>query len=204
MTRPIPAPHMPQSPALRHGGTRALGVPVLLFAGLLSACSLFGGGETAAPPTPVAIPAQQEDVLGPVSADSRLYTDNTGGYGDSARIVIRDGDAWAAAWDRATSHQANPLSRPAVDFTQHMVLVVAAGRMTPEDQIRVDSVGTRTVLRTDGSREDVLAVVVNTTEGCGRLDVDAYPVEIVRVPQFEGRVEFIERRRRDCPGGEGM
>lgn len=139
-----------------------------------------------------------------VSLEERLYYDNSGAYPDSLRLVVRDAGTFARVWEQATGSQPSPPPAPSVDFERSMVLLVASGRMTPEDQIRVDSVGTRTVLRTDGSREDVLAVVVNTTEGCGRLDVDAYPVEIVRVPQFEGRVEFIERRRRDCPGGEGM
>lgn len=167
----------------------------VLVAGLSSGCGLFGGGGPESPmPVSTPGPALQENTLGPVAGDSRLYSDNTGGYTDSARIVIRDADGWVSAWDRATSTQTNPLQRPSVDFGQNMVLVVAAGRMTPEDQIRVDSVGVRSVRTESGALEDVFEVVVRTVEGCGRLQVEAFPFEIVRTRRFEGEVRFVERR----------
>jgi hypothetical protein len=78
-----------------------------------------------------------------------------------------------------------------------MVVVVGAGRLTPEDQIRVDSVGIRTVTDAAGDEEDILAVIVRTIEGCGRFAVDAFPVEIVTVPRFGGDVRFVERTSRD-------
>ena len=189
--------HHSASPGERpHRSTRW--VRVLSAAALatgLSGCSLFGGGgsESPAPPPVVEGPALQQNTLAPVAPDSRLYSDNTGGYTESARIVIRSDGEWTTAWDRATSTQANPLSRPSVDFGQNMVLVVAAGRMTPEDQIRVDSVGVRSVRTESGALEDVFEVVVRTVEGCGRLQVEAFPFEIVRARRFEGEVRFIER-----------
>ena len=75
-----------------------------------------------------------------------------------------------------------------------MVIVVSAGRMTPEDHIRVDSVGVRSVRTEAGSLEDVFEVVVRTVQGCGRLQVDAFPFEIIRTRRFEGEVRFVERR----------
>jgi hypothetical protein len=69
--------------------------------------------------------------------------------------------------------------------------------MTPEDRIRVDSVGVRDVTDAVGETEEVMMVIVRTVEGCRRFNVDAYPVEIVRVPRFEGPVRFVERRERD-------
>jgi hypothetical protein len=84
-----------------------------------------------------------------------------------------------------------------MDFGSHMVVVASAGRMTPEDRIRVDSVGVREVTDAVGDSEDVMLVVVRTTEGCSRFNVDAYPVEIVRVPRFDGAVRFLERRDTD-------
>jgi hypothetical protein len=139
-------------------------------------------------------PAQQEDVLGPVSTDSRLYADNTGGFADSLRLVVRDQAAWETTWQRATSGQTSPPPRPVVDFQEHMVVVVAAGRMTPEDRIRVDSVGVRSVRTEAGTLEDAFEIVVRTVTGCGRLRVDAFPFEIIRTRRFEGPVRFIERR----------
>jgi hypothetical protein len=163
---------------------------------VLTLTSLFVaacGGDPEAP-TPPPAPAQQQDVLGPVSTASRLYSDNAGGFTDSTRIVVRDEEEWNGVWERATSHRANTVPRPAVDFTEYMVVVVAAGRMTPEDQIRVDSVGVRSVRNESGDLEDVYEIVVRTTEGCGRLRVDAFPFEIIRTSLFEGPVRFVERR----------
>lgn len=153
-----------------------------------------GGGPPPPPP-----PSQQP--IAAVTLEERLYYDNSGAYPDSVRLVIRDRETFRQAWEQATREQASPPPPPAVDFDESMVLLVAAGLMTPEDRIRVDSVGVRSVPRTDGTREDVLTVVVGTVRGCGRLNVDAYPVEIVRIPRFEGRIEFVEQSRRDCPGG---
>ena len=163
-------------------------LPILVL--LAAAC---GGG----PPPP---PSQQP--IASVALEERLYYDNSGTYPDSVRLVIREPDMFQQVWTQATRDQVSPPPLPTVDFGESMVLLVAAGRMTPEDQIRVDSVGVRSVPRTDGGREDVLSVVVSTVRGCGRLNVDAFPLEIVRVPRFAGRIEFIERSRRDCPGPE--
>lgn len=175
------------------GPGRALGT--LLITVALTGCGILGGGgSTPELPSSGPAPAQQQDVLGPVSGQSRLYADNTGGFTDSLRLVVLDEGGWEDAWRRATSGQSSPPSRPSVDFQESMVVVVAAGRMTPEDRIRVDSVGVRSVRTEDGSLEDAFEIVVRTVRGCGRLRVDAFPFEIVRTRRFEGAVRFIERQ----------
>ncbi len=184
--RPLPAPV--QARPMRYARWRASAL--LVAAPLVYAC---GGGPDPIPSPPPA-PAQQQDVLGPVSQASRLYSDNTGGFVDSTRMVVRDEDEWGRVWEQATSHRSNPVPRPSVDFTDNMVVIVAAGRMTPEDLIRVDSVGIRSVRTESGDLEDVFEVVVRTMEGCGRLRVDAYPFEIIRTSSFDGPVRFVERR----------
>ena len=172
--------------------------PILTLAAMMSFAAAFacGGG----PPPGAAGP----EPLAPLSDQDRLYYDNGEGITDSVRIVVRDAAALADVWNRATSRQASPAPAPAVDFASHMVVVTGAGRMTPEDRIRVDSVGVREVTDAVGDEEDVMLVVVRTTEGCRRFNVDAYPVEIVRVPRFDGAVRFLERRERDsnCAPGE--
>ena len=75
-----------------------------------------------------------------------------------------------------------------------MLLVAAAGRMSPEARIRVDSVGVRREMSARGKMEDVLATVVRVTEGCRRFNTAAFPVEIVRVRRFEGPVSWVNRR----------
>src|SRR5690606_33794202 len=114
--------------------------------------------------------------------------------------VIRDQAAFSAAWSQATSAQSAPPAPPAIDFSREMVLLVAAGRQTPEEQIRVDSV---VVQRAPGGGPNTFYALVRLSQGCQRFNIDAYPLEIVRVERFEGPVEFIERvdRPTDCLPG---
>lgn len=182
----------------------------LVAVAAVSGCGILGGGgPEAAPGVSGAGPsapavAQRQDVLGPVSRESRIYSDNSGSFPDSARIVILDEETWISTWNRATTFQANPAPRPFVNFADNMVIAVAAGRMTPEDQIRVDSVGVRSVRSEAGDLVEVFEVVVRTSEGCGRLRVEAFPLEIVRTTRFEGEVRFVERREQSqaCGGPE--
>lgn len=146
-----------------------------------------------------------QPTLAPVAREARLYYDDASGITDSLRLAIRSQQEWREVWDRATSRRANPPAIPAVDFDQSVVLVVAAGRSSPGDRIRVDSAGVRTRSTTGGESEEVLAVIVRTVRGCGTFQADAYPVEIVRVEKFDGPVEFVERsgRASGCEGGAG-
>ncbi len=137
---------------------------------------------------------QRPPPLGPVPDSDRLYYDTRGGIADSLRMVVRDAGSWLEVWTRVTAERAAPPPLPTLDFEEHMAVVVAGGRMTPEDRVRVDSVGVRAERSADGDVRDVLAVIVQTTHGCGRFNADAYPVEIVRVRRFDGPVTFVERR----------
>lgn len=152
------------------------------------------GGRAATPSAPVAQP---------VPATAQLYYDNSGGIRDSVRQVIRDQAAFEAAWRAVTSRQASPPPLPAVDFGREMLLLVGAGRRTPEDEIRVDSVAVMRERDARGKNAEVLSAIVRTTEGCGRFRTDAYPVAIVRVRRFDGTVRFVERHARaeGCAGG---
>lgn len=144
-------------------------------------------GGPATPPPPVWLP---------VPAEAVVYYDNAGGIQDSLRLVVRDPATLRDVWEQATSRQASPPPPPAVDFAQDMLLVAAAGRMTPEDQIRIDSAAVHERLTALGDREQVLSAVVRTIEGCRRFDAPAYPVQIVRVRRFDGPVTFVERREK--------
>lgn len=148
-----------------------------------------GGGGGAVSPAAVAPPP-----LAPLPPGDRIYQDNAGAIQDSLREVLRDRAAFEEAWARATRLQPSPPTPPAIDFDEKMAVLVAAGRMTPEDQIQVDSVGIRRVVDASGEEQDVLAVIVRTTVGCGRFAVDAWPMQIALVPQFDGEVRFVERR----------
>lgn len=146
---------------------------------ILAGC--HGGGVSPPPPARV------------VTAAERLYYDNTGGIQDSLRMVIHDQQQLEQIWNRATSTQVSPPPVPTIDFTKSMVVVVDAGRRNTDDEIRVDSAAFRERTTVQGKKEQVLEITVVLRTGCGGLEAAGYPLEIVRLPTFDGRIEFNER-----------
>ena len=134
--------------------------------------------------------------LSPVTDRSRLYYNDSGGIADSTRRVIRGVQEWRRVWDQATSRQEDPPPLPAVDFEQSMVVLVAAGRSSPGDRIRIDSVGVVRQSTAGGGTEEVLEVQVRTVRACGDFQGETFPVEIVRIQDFGGPVTFAERNER--------
>lgn len=164
---------------------------VLVFLIALPGCRRGGAlAPAAAPPA------------APVAATALLYYDNSGGIQDSLRRVVRDAEEFRQIWRQATSTQSSPPEQPSVDFGRAMLLVVSGGRMTPEDMVRVDSVGVHEEVSASGRRERVMQAIVRTIRGCGGFSSDAYPLAIVRVERFDGPVRFTERRERaeGCAG----
>jgi len=154
----------------------------LLFAALaltLSGC----GGRGVSPPPPARV----------ITAAERLYYDNTGGIQDSLRMVIRDQQRFQQIWNRATSTQISPPPVPTIDFAKSMVVVVGAGRRNTDDEIRVDSAAYRERTTVQGKKEQVMEIMVLLRTGCGGLEAAGYPLEIVRLPAFDGPIEFNER-----------
>lgn len=164
---------------MRSSGTAAL----LALALGLGAC-----GSKA--PAPTTVP------LGPVPVQARLLYDNGGGIRDSGQIVLRDAASFREVWQRATSPQSSPPPVPEVNFQSDMVIVVSGGRMSPSDQLHVDSAGTRRERTPAGQQQTVLAVHYTVTEGCTRINRDAYPVEVVRLRRYDGEVRFMGKRER--------
>lgn len=148
---------------------------------IFAACG-GGGPELPPPPTPMPPPVP-------------LYTDNGGGIRDSTRVVIRDAAALVQYWERATGPQASPPPVPSIDFDREMVVLVALGRATPEEEIHVDSLLVRRELNAAGDRVETLSIVVRTVQGCGRFRTEAFPLEIVRARKFDGPVRWDERRQ---------
>lgn len=134
--------------------------------------------------------------LGPVPIEARVFYDNGGGVRDSGQIVIREAATLRDVWQRATSTQSSPPPLPTVDFSKQMLIMVAGGRMSPDNQIHVDSVGRRRERNLDGKDQEVLTVAYTITEGCRKFNRDAYPVEIVRIRRYDGQIRFNGRRER--------
>lgn len=166
----------------------ALLTTLLVLGPLVVACGR-GGPVPAAPP---------ESPMVPLATGAELYYDDRGGIPEETREVVRDPQDWRAYWERATSPRSDPPPLPSLDFDEYMVLVVGAGRMSPGDRIEVDSAGVRTE-RTTEDEEEVFVVVVRTIEGCGTIQGDAYPLQIVRVPRYDGRVAFeVRDEQEEC------
>jgi len=159
------------------------GAVVALSAMIAAGCS---HASQAPPPAP----------LGPIAPEARLLSDNSGGIRDSTRLVIRDAAALTTTWRQVTALQSNPTPMPTVNFARDMVVLVAGGRMSPADEIHVDSAGVRREATTGGKQQNILAILFTVTEGCRQFTRDAYPVEIVRLPRYAGEVRFIGKRER--------
>ena len=143
-----------------------------------------------------ASPAPAPAPLGPIAPEARLLSDNDGGMRDSTQLVIRDAAALATTWKQATALQSNPTPMPTVDFARYMVVVVAGGRMSRGDEIRIDSAGVRRESTAGGRLQNVVAILFTATEGCHRYNREAYPVEIVQLPRSASEVRFIGKRER--------
>lgn len=155
----------------------------------LAAC---GGGSP--PPTPTVVPSGRAEAV-----SDRLYSDDRAEV-DSVRVLITDAETFRTWWDRATAEAGDPKPPlPAVDFQEHSVLLVAAGRGNSGDRIRVDSIGFRNVPEPGGGRREAWFAVVRTIVECEPFPGDAYPLEIVRVPRFTPPIDWIEQRT-ECPG----
>jgi len=168
---------------MKGGQTMRLSRNFLLLAAALGAAACGGKAPPALP-------------MGPIPVEARLLYDNGGGIRDSGQVVIRDAGSLQDVWQRATSTQSTPPPVPQVDFQRDMVVAVSGGRMTPSDQIHVDSAGIRRERTPAGREEQVLAVHFTVTEGCTRINRDAYPVELVKLRRYNGEVRFLGRRQR--------
>ena len=155
-----------------------------------AACGLRGGGRATAPAAPAG------PTWSALPSTALVYYDNSGGVQDSLRLVIRDAAALREIWQQATAAQTSPPPMPDVNFDQEMVLVVAAGRMTPEDMLRVDSIAVREERVPGSGPKRTMEVVVHTIQGCRTFNSDAYPLAVLRVQRFPGEVRFTERRLR--------
>jgi hypothetical protein len=166
-------------------------LPITVLALSSAAC---GGGD---PPPPPVAPGRRAEA---VQETDRLYRDDRTEI-DSVRVVIADPETLRLWWLRATAQTPDPKpALPAVDFDRHTVLLVAAGRRNAGDRIRVDSVGFEIRPEPGGGRSEVWFAVVRTIPDCNPFPGIAYPVEVVRIPKVDSRLEFVDRLV-TCPGG---
>ncbi|MGH7631304.1 MAG: protease complex subunit PrcB family protein [Gemmatimonadales bacterium] len=111
------------------------------------------------------------------------------GLGDPSRAVIRDSTAWAAFWTQAHALVEPAPPVPAVDFDKEMLLVAALGtRSSGGHAVTIDSVARGATLR-------AFVTAVAPGADCMTTMAITWPVQVVRVPRFDGSVEFVEGER---------
>jgi hypothetical protein len=162
------------------------------------------GPETPPADTAAKTTAPESDSL-PVAAQAKGYAAYGGGeglelkrigqwtrtgIGESRRLVIRDANAWAEFWS-----ELGVGDRPDVDFTQNVVVAVAAGqRPTGGYEIAVDG-----VRQANG---ELTVEVVETAPGpnCTTTGSSTQPVDIVVVPALAAKSwSFVDRKEvRGC------
>ncbi len=154
--------------------TRYLTLP---FALATLACSV---------PTALQVPADavalnSEDIV-------TFYQSSNTGMAARQRLVVRDQDAWEAAWQQLTANTMPSTSAPEVDFGAHMLIVAAMGsRPTGGFVVSVDGVHV--------SDAGIFVTVLETAPGPGCAVTLAFtaPAVVVRIPRNPAEVTFVER-----------
>lgn len=153
---------------------------LLLFA---VACNSSEG-----PTTPSQALALSGDLLPGTQVDTVLVHFNSG-IGESAREVIRTQEEWAQLWERAHGNVSPAPERPAVDLSEHILVVAAMGsRPTGGYAIAVDAVSR------DGDDLFVRVEERSPASGCIVTQAVTSPLMVVRVPDAGGQVAFVEER----------
>lgn len=120
-------------------------------------------------------------------AEPYTFTHHSG-LADSARIVVRDANTWAATWTAIWRRHSPEPALPSIDFSQEMLVVAALGtRSSGGYSIYVDSAY---------QRSDHIEVVIRKVSPGSRCIVTAAltePVDIARLPRSSQSVRYRER-----------
>lgn len=163
--------------------------PALLLA---AACSAPTGETSLSRET--GAPAQGVLPVTRLRAEPWSFTYNSG-MDDSARVVVRDADAWRQVWSAVWRRHSPEPELPAADFTREMLVVAALGsRPTGGYSIYVDSAYQR------AGHVEVVVRKVSPGPRCGTGQAFSQPVDIARLPASGDPVRFRERAVvHDCP-----
>jgi PrcB C-terminal len=161
--------------------------PASFVAAALLACGAAGGGGGPPGAGSAGRPAAGPLPLAPVRDGAGGATFFRSGYRERARLVIRGAAEWADAWRElwAGASPAPPL--PAVDFSREMVFVAAMGEQpSGGHSIAVASAAV------EGGRLRVKVVETSPGPDCMVTMALTQPAAAVRLPRFDGPVEFAE------------
>jgi len=115
------------------------------------------------------------------------------GISEKRREIVRDQAGWTRLWAEIHAGQTPAEPAPAVDFSQHMLIVAALGtRPTGGFAVKVRGVATR------GGRLEVAVLESCPPPGAMVTTALTQPVEVVRVPKLPQQPTFKEERETSC------
>lgn len=133
---------------------------------------------------------------GPAGAAQPLETilaETYSGLAEPRRAVVRDEAGWARLWAEIHAGVTPEPPLPRVDFTSHMLVVVALGtRPSGGYGVKVASATVR--------GEQLLVSVVETCPARGARAITSLtqPVEVVRLPRLAQAPKFEDTRAAEC------
>ena len=120
-----------------------------------------------------------------------VYRDGESQFMDARRELVRDAATWQVIWDSSGSHGI-PTPPPEIDFARYMLLVAAGPNGGSGDSLVVDSLV---------ERSGAIRGVAIRYETCAPLLIAGSPIDVLRLPRSNARLELVERRVRGewCP-----
>lgn len=153
---------------------------LLLVAAVFSFTACDGGGS----PT---------DPGGPLTTETIVKTTSSG-FPVSTRLVIRTDEEWQDAWQTLYAEKDSMPALPAVDFTQSVVVLAAAGQ---SPNLCYDLVITGAEINSGGG-VDITVTENVPASGCICFFALTYPVHVVRVDRFGVSPSFREATSNHC------
>lgn len=123
-----------------------------------------------------------------------VYASARSGVDAPLRSVVRDAEAWAAAWPALSADRSPTPPLPGVDFGQDMLIAAGLGtRRSGGYAVRIAGIAAV------GESLRVTVLEVAPGPGCMATMALTAPVAVVRVARRDGDVEFVEaREERPC------
>ena len=131
-----------------------------------------------------------QDTAGPADGDRfrPLFTTLYSNLRDPARLVAPDSVTWAAIWNTLSSGTPNSPPRPAVNFRDEEVVIVAMGeRRKAGFSVRIEQ-----IVYTDSSR-NVIVLQTVPAESCSSAEVITAPLDAAALSKSSRPIRFLER-----------
>ena len=149
-----------------------LGSTLLLLLVMSGGCF---GGDNASPTSPDGIVSYAD-----------VYMSQTSGFATRHAEVISRESRWAEVWEQITATQSPKPARPAVNFEERILVVVALGETAATCHfVKVDN-----VQRVDGELRIAVVDAAPQVPGCACPIGSVQPVHVIAVPRLATSASF--------------